>query len=134
MFVQDKKNTMNDNKHVLLPWLESHAGVIITRYKKVHDGKTEYQKIKHKSPRNKMMSCGEKVLWMMPKDSNRRNKFEPLHHCGVFVGIVPRTGEFVVLTSEGAVLVRIVHRLSEDRSLGCRPRWPSDRYSTGFQI
>ena len=39
---------------------------------------------------------------------------------GIFVGIVPRTGEFVVLTPEGAVLVRTVHRLSEDR------RWDAE--------
>ena len=31
------------------------------------------------------------------------------------MGIVPRTREFVVLTPEGTVLVRTVHRLSEDR-------------------
>ena len=52
---------------------------------------------------------------MMPKDNHRRNKLEPMHQFGVFVGIVPRTGEFVVLTPEGAVPVRTVHRLSEDR-------------------
>ena len=50
VFVQDKFSIVIDNKHVLLPWLVSHAGVIITRYKKVNDGKTAYQKIKNKSP------------------------------------------------------------------------------------
>ena len=120
VFVQDKLNIVTDNKHVLLPWLVSHAGVIITRYKKVHDGKTAYQKIKNKSPSNKMMPLGEKVVWMMPKDNHRRNKLEPMHQFGVFVEIVPRTGEFVVLTPEGALLVRTVHRLSEDR------RWDAE--------
>ena len=120
VFVQDKLNIVIENKHVLLPWLVSHAGVIITRYKKVHDGKTAYQKIKNKSPSNKMMPFGEKVVWMMPKDNHRRNKLGPMHQFGVFVGIVPRTGEFVVLTPEGAVLVRTVHRLSDDR------RWDAE--------
>ena len=62
VFVQDKLNIVIDNKHVLLPWLVSHAGVIITRYKKVHDGKTAYQKIKNNRPSNKMMPFGEKVV------------------------------------------------------------------------
>ena len=62
-----------------LPWLVSNAGVIITREKKVLDGKTEYQKIKSKSPSNKMMPFGERVVWMMPKDLHLRNKLEPLH-------------------------------------------------------
>ena len=43
---------------------------------------------------------------MMPKDNHRRNKLDSIHQFGVFVGIVPRTGEFVVLTPEGAVAVR----------------------------
>ena len=33
VFVQDKLSIVIDIKHVLLPWLVSHAGVIITRYK-----------------------------------------------------------------------------------------------------
>ena len=35
-----KLKAVIDNKHVLLPWLVMHAGVSITRYKTVHDGKT----------------------------------------------------------------------------------------------
>ena len=62
VFVQDKLNIVIDSKHVLLPWLVSHAGVIITWNKKVHDGKTAYKKIKNKSPSNKMMPFGEKVM------------------------------------------------------------------------
>ena len=38
---------------------------------------------------------------MMPKDNHRRNKLDSIHQFGVFV-----TGEFVVLTLEGAVAVR----------------------------
>ena len=45
-------NTVVDNKHVLLSWCVSHAGVIITRYEEAHDGKTAYQKIKSRSPSN----------------------------------------------------------------------------------
>ena len=52
VFVQDKTNTGIDNKHVLLPWCVSHAGVIITRYEEAFDGKTTYQKIKNRRPSN----------------------------------------------------------------------------------
>ena len=64
----------------MLPWLVTHAKVIITRCKIVHDGKT--------------------VVWIMPKDNHKRNKLESTRQLGVFAGIVPRTGEFVVLTLE----------------------------------
>ena len=82
-----------ENKHVLLPWFVMHAGVIITRYKTVHDGKTAKQRIKNKIQANKMLPFfGEKVVWMMPKDNHRRNQLDSIHQFGVFVGIVPRTG------------------------------------------
>ena len=51
---------------------------------------------------------------MMPKDNHRRNKLDSIHPFGVFVGIVPRTGELVALTPEGAVAVRTVHRRKWD--------------------
>ena len=35
---------------------------------------------------------------MVPKDNHRRNKLDSIHPFGVFVGVVPRTGWFVVLT------------------------------------
>ena len=76
---------------------------------------TVCERIKNKRPSNKMLPFGEKVVWMMPKDNFRRNKLDSIHQFGVFVGIVPRTGEFVVLTLEGTVAVRTVHSCSEDR-------------------
>ena len=44
----------------------------------------------------------------MPKDNHRRNKLDSIHQFGVFADIVPRTGEFVVLTREGAVAARTI--------------------------
>ena len=110
-----KLKAVIDNKHVLLPWLVMHAGVSITRYKTVHDGKTACGEDQDKRPSNKMLAFGDTVVWTMPKDNHRRNKMDSIHQFGVFVGIVPRTGELVVLILEGAVVVRTVHRLSEDR-------------------
>ena len=54
-------------KHVLLPWLAIHSGVVITRYNTVHDGKTVYQRIKNKGSGNKVLPFGQKFFWMKPK-------------------------------------------------------------------
>ena len=51
---------------------------------------------------------------MMPQDTHRRNELDSIHQFGVVASIIPRTGEFVVLTPEGAVAVRTIHRVSED--------------------
>ena len=115
MYVEEKLKAVIDNKHVLLPWLVMHAGVIITRYKTGHDGKTACQMINNQRPSNKLLPFGEKVVCMVPKDNQRRNKLDSIRQFGAFVGIVPRTGEFVVLTPGGAVAVRAVHGLSEER-------------------
>ena len=102
MSVEEELKAVIDNKHVLLPWLVMHARVLITRYKTVHDGKTAYQRIKNKRPSNKMQPFGEKVVWMMLNDNHRRNKLDSIRHFRkLSSGIVPRTGEFVVLTPEG---------------------------------
>ena len=70
-------------------------------------------RIKNKIPSNKKPAFGDKVVWTMPKDNHRRTKLDSIHLRSV--GIAPRTGDFVVLTLEGVVSVRTVHRLSEDR-------------------
>ena len=49
------------------------------------------------------------------EDNDIKNKLESAHQFGVFAGIVPRTGELVVLIVEGVVAARTVHRLSEDQ-------------------
>ena len=98
----------------------SHVGVVITRYKKVHDGNTAYQQTKNMSPSNKMVSFEYEVVWIIPTGNHCRNKMEPPHPFGVFVGIVPRTEEFVALTPQGAALVCTVRRFSEEK------RWDAE--------
>ena len=82
----------------------------------VHHGRTAHQRTKNKRPSIKMLLWGVQVVWMMPKDHQRRSRLESTHQFAVFAGIPPRTGELVVLTLEGAVAARTGHRLSEDQT------------------
>ena len=111
--------------------------MIITRYKKVHDGKNgvpeNQKKKKNKSPNNRMMLFGESVVWMMLKDNNRRIQLEPLHQYGVFAGIVPRTGECIVPTPEGAI-ARTLRRLSEDKRWDAELVRPNEGNTLGLQV
>ena len=68
-----------------------------------------------------------------PKDSHRRNKLESPHPCGVLAGIVPRSGDFVVMTREGAVAARAIRRLSEDQKKGHSFHEQSKRSTVEFQ-
>ena len=60
MTVEERLKAVLDNKHVILSWLVTHAGVIITTYKMVHDGKAASLRIKNKRPSNNMQPFGER--------------------------------------------------------------------------
>ena len=51
--------------------------------------------------KNKMLPFGEKVVWMMPIDNQRRHTLVSAHLFGVFAGLVLKTGYFVVMNPEG---------------------------------
>ena len=73
----------------------------------IHDGQTASDRIKKERLDNKVLSFREKVALTMFLN-NQGRKLESL-----LVSIVPRTGEFAVVTFLFAVAVH--HRLSADR-------------------
>ena len=79
----------------------------------VHDGKSADQRITNKRPNNKVAVWRECRLDDAEEQSQKKQAGINSQF-GVFAGIVPRTGYFVVLALEGAV-ARTVHRLSEDQ-------------------
>ena len=62
-----------------------------------------------------MLSAAKKIVLSMPNDNHRGSKVESAHQFGVFEGVLPRTGEFLVLTLEGGVATPSFHRLSADQ-------------------
>ena len=111
-----KLKAVTDNKHVFLPWLVVRAGVSITRYKTVHDGKTAHREDQAHETKQQDATVWRKCrLDDAEAQSHNETSLIRFINFGVFVCIVPRTEEFVVLILKGAVLVRAVHRLSEDR-------------------
>ena len=45
------------------------------------------------------------------KDNTRKNKLEAKFEYGIWVGIAPRSGEFLLITPEGATRARNIKRL-----------------------
>ena len=80
-----------------------------------HDGQTASDRIKNERLDNKMLSFREKVALTMSLNNQGRNRLESL-----LVSIVPRTGQFAVVTSLFAVAVH--HRLSADRKCDTESR------------
>jgi hypothetical protein len=83
----------------IMSWLVKHVGTIISRFKVGEDGLTPYQRLKGKKAPDVILPFGEKVLWMPGKSSRGKlEKLEPRYYHGVWVGMVSRTNEFVIIT------------------------------------
>ena len=72
-----------NNKHMFFFFgLMSHAGVMISSFKKVHNGTTEHQKLKNERPHRNILFFEEKVACMIFQDNNHKKKFEQFHQHG----------------------------------------------------
>ena len=112
--VEEKLKAVLDNKNLPLPWSrDAHRS-------DHHEGRTCVMMAKQRVRGSRTRDQQAAAVWRGRWDdaggqSHKENKLESTHHFGVFAGIVPRAGEFAVLTPEGAVSACTVHTPSEDQ-------------------
>ncbi len=107
------KSEVGNHRHKLLPWAVRYAGQMHTRTVKGSDGRTAWQR--HKGgwkiyPR-KALRWGEKVQYVQGGGKMKpqlEGKFAPE---GIFVGFIERTEEYIIMTPDGCVKSKDVHRL-----------------------
>ena len=107
-------------RHPLMAWMVTHAANVITWYARGTDGMTAYQRVRTRSFKTRMLGFGE-----MCKNKNRSH--EPVGnfadgrkwHLGVFVGIDPRTGQYMVHCGDSVKLARTIVRLPELNKWDC---------------
>ena len=93
--------------HPVYPFLVEHAGTLLSKYKMYSDGKTAYERVTGRKSCPPMCAFGEKILFL-PLKGARLRKWQ----YGVFLGIMDRSGEFVIANTEGHVIkARTVKRL-----------------------
>ena len=94
----------------ILTWAVEFSGQIVSKFQRsVSDGKTVYERRKLKSCREALVSFGELVMFMpmeKPKD-----KGEVQNCVGIMLGLVDRSDEVVIGTTELVVKARTVHRM-----------------------
>ena len=111
MSVEDKLKAVLHNKHVLFPWLVMHAGFVITGYKTVHDGETACQRTKqHDATVQREGRLDDAQGHLLKEQIGHDSSIRSVRRYRA-----KNRRVFVVLTPEGAVAVRTVQRLSEDR-------------------
>ena len=94
----------------ILTWAVEFSGQVVSRFQRsVSDGKTAYERRKLKSCRKALVPFGELVMLMSmekPKD-----KGEVRNCVGIMLGLVDRSDEVVIGTTERVVKARTVHRM-----------------------
>lgn len=93
--------------HPVYPFLVEHAGTLLSKYKVYSDGKTAYERVTGRKSCPPMCAFGEKILFL-PLKGARQRKWQ----YGVFLGVMDRSGEFVIANAEGHVIkARTIKRL-----------------------
>ena len=86
------------------------SGQVVSRFQRnVSDGKTAYDRRKQKRCRKALVPFGELVMFM-PME-NPRTRVRSSNRVGIMLGLVVRSDEVVVGTTERVVKVHIVHRM-----------------------
>ena len=98
-------------KSNVLPWMVEFASVLINRYLVGRDGKTAYERAKGKSSKMLGFEFAERVHFRRAPTPGRLGKLDTLWHHGVFVGYRSISGEYMVVTEEGAYKTRTMRRM-----------------------
>ena len=100
----------------LMSWLVSWSADVLTRYK-VHDtGRTSYEHVTGHKGLQAMAAFGEKVMFKYTTDKNRRNKMETEWDMGYFVGVNPKTTEYIIAKGTGVFSCATIRRLQDDKA------------------
>ncbi len=87
--------------HLISTWLVMHAANTSNRFRVGLDGRMAYQRVTGKGFERPVVEFGE-VVWALRPKSRGISKWDYRWYEGVWVGVVNKSGEHIVLTEEGA--------------------------------
>ena len=136
--IDERINTDLSGSSNVLCWLVEFAAFLINSYSVGHDGKTPYERLKGKKSNMFGFEFGERVLFRRVPVPAKLAKLDSLWNIGVFVGYRSTTGEYMVVTSEGAWKTRTLRRQPKEErwrredveSMKCTPWTTNDGATT----
>ena len=98
----------------LMSWLVSFTSEVLSKYKVHTNGRTTYEMTT--GHRCKMLVCGfgEKVHFKISTEKTRRNKMDTEWDVGYFVGLSPRTTEYLIATEMGIISCATMRRMPDE--------------------
>jgi len=124
--LEDKIGQELAGSHPILTWIPRHAGMMMSRFRIVKEGKTAYERLYGKQWNRKVLQFGERAYF---RPVNRRdldnlgrkptgrhaNDFQSKFQEGHYVGTNPRTGELLMMTTRGVIRGTSYQRMTDDR-------------------
>ena len=103
-------NVQIPKDHPMLTWAVSYAAAALSRFAKGPDGFTAWYRLKQKPYRKALPWWSEKLLYLPAgkRTSRIRDKWLP----GVFLGVIDRSDELMIGTTEGVIKARSWKRLT----------------------
>ena len=85
-----------DNDSAIMTWLVTWAADVLTRYKVHGTGRTSYEHTTGHRGIKPIAACGENIMFKYTSDKNKRDKMDSEWDSGFFVGINPKTTEYLI--------------------------------------
>ena len=96
----------------IIAWMARWAAEWISKYSAGDDGKIPYERIPQEKCMVLLANFGEMVMYL-PMKTARESKGVPARRLGIWLGVLERTEETIIGTTNGVVKCRIVSRLSK---------------------
>ena len=111
--LEDKLQSKIEVTHPIWAWLVEWSAITINRYHMGKDSLTAQQRTTRKVTNKPIARFGEKVLYRVLDNKHNVEKHEARYREGVWIGLIPRTDEDLVMTSKGVVKATSIRLLSE---------------------
>ena len=115
--IDESINTDVSGSSNVLCWLVEFAALLISRCSLGHDSKTLYELLKGKKSNTFGFEFGERVLFIRVPVPSKLAQLDSHWNIGVFVGYRSTTGEYLVVTPEGAWKTRTLCRQPERKDV-----------------
>ena len=115
--LQERLGRKLDGRERIVAFIPEYGAYLLNRLHQGMDGKVSYERSKGKRPRVVGLEFGEKVMYGIQR-KNVKAQLETRWAYGIFVGMKPRSNEFLVATKTGIHHVRSVKRIPLEERWG----------------
>ena len=111
-YCEDKCEIKLNIEHVLFHWLVMWTADSMNMFKVHSTGRTSYEAMTGHRMRRKVLAFGEKIMFKMAPEK-KKDKSESDWNQGIFVGMIHRTTEYVLMDKDGIYKTVNVKRFAE---------------------